>query len=119
MSNKRTKTVLADDEDFDYDEGFEEEYDEEAEPEVGEEDEQHLRLGTIQVRQQLESGIQVTDQEIRDALWNYYYDVQKTLSFIRSTFRAAPTSSHVTTNLPARQTQTQTQKSDTNITKYQ
>lgn len=85
MSNKRTKAVLANDDEFDYDEPSDE-YEEEGggETEISEEDEQHLILGTIQVRQQLESGIQVTDQEIRDALWNYYYDVPKTLLLIRS-----------------------------------
>lgn len=96
MSNRRTKAVLADDDDFDYDEPLDEDYDEQAETQISEEDEQHLILGTIQVRQQLEPGIQVTDQEIRDALWNYHYDIQKTLSFIRSKPSSVTASSHFT-----------------------
>lgn len=83
MSNRRVKSLDYDDDDLDYDEGFEEEYDG-GQEEVSAEDKEQLRLGTIEVRKVLGSGYQATDAEIQDALWNYYYDIAKTVTFIKS-----------------------------------
>jgi hypothetical protein len=38
--------------------------------------------GMAQVRAAIGPDLAVTDQEIRDALWHYYYDVSKSVSWI-------------------------------------
>jgi len=83
MSNRRVKTVGYDDGDLDYDDAYEEEFDE-GQEEVSAEDKEHLRLGTIEVRQSLGPAHQATDQEIQDKLWDTYYDIAKTVSYIKS-----------------------------------
>lgn len=83
MSNRRVKSLGYNDDDLDYDEEFEDEYDD-GQEEVSPEDKEQLRLGTIEVRKILGSGYQATDAEIQDALWNYYYDIAKTVTFIKS-----------------------------------
>lgn len=83
MSNRRVKSLEYDDDDFDYDEDYEEEYNQ-GQDEVSPEDKEHLRLGTIEVREILGRGYQATDAEIQDALWNYYYDIGKTVAYIKS-----------------------------------
>lgn len=83
MSNRRVKSLDYDDDDFDYDEDLEEDYDG-GQEEVSAEDKEQLRLGTIEVRKVLGDGYQATDAEIQDALWNYYYDIAKTVTFIKS-----------------------------------
>jgi len=44
-----------------------------------------LRESTTKVRQELGTEFNATDKEIQDALWNYYYDVGKTVTYIKST----------------------------------
>lgn len=42
-----------------------------------------MRLGMIAVRDALGSDVpDITDQEIRDALWHYYYDVAKSVGYL-------------------------------------
>lgn len=44
---------------------------------------EHLRAGTIEVRQTLASAAdQLTDKEIHDSLWHYYYDIEKTVAYL-------------------------------------
>ena len=43
-----------------------------------------LQSGTIQVRSVLGPDVPVTDTEIEESLWHYYYDVEKTINYILS-----------------------------------
>lgn len=85
MSNRRVKSLDYDDDDLEYDDDeYAEPYDQ-GQEEVSPEDKEQLRLGTIEVRKILGGAYQPTDTEIQDALWNYYYDIGKTVTFIKST----------------------------------
>jgi hypothetical protein len=53
---------------------------------LSEEDQEQMIAGTIAVRDELgPDASDVTDAEIREALWYYYYDVGKTVSWLLST----------------------------------
>ena len=70
MSTRRVKSVLADDDLYDdYDE---DEYEEETSG-LTEEDKEQLRQGTIEVRRLLGAEFTITEAEIQEALWHYYY----------------------------------------------
>lgn len=43
-----------------------------------------MRIGTIKVREALGSGITVSDAQIQEALWHYYYDVGKSVTYLKS-----------------------------------
>ena len=45
---------------------------------------EQLLIGTAKVRSILGSEVAVTDREIQDSLWHYYYDVTKTVNYILS-----------------------------------
>lgn len=47
-------------------------------------DVEKLREGTVTVRSVLGSDVSVTDEEIQESLWYYYYDVEKTVDYILS-----------------------------------
>jgi elongation factor 1 alpha-like protein len=84
MSKHRVKNVsLHDDlyDDFDDDEGE----DNETEA-LTAEDKEQLRLGTLKVREAL-PGISVSDSEIQEALWHYYYDVAKSVTYLKSQYK--------------------------------
>lgn len=40
--------------------------------------------GTIKVRTALGDDFDVTDRAIHEALWHYYYDVAKSVSYLKS-----------------------------------
>lgn len=90
MSNRRVKSLAYDDDDdgLDYDDGYDEGYDE-GQGELSAEDKEQLRLGTVKVKQALGTTYQVPDADIQDALWNYYYDIGKTVTFIKSECKEA------------------------------
>ncbi len=46
---------------------------------------EQLREGTAKVRATLGTGVPVTDREIEESLWHYYYDVEKTVNYLLST----------------------------------
>lgn len=46
---------------------------------------EHLRQGTAKVRDVLGPQVSITDKEIEDSLWHYYYDVEKTVDYLIST----------------------------------
>lgn len=83
MSNRRVKSLATEDDGFDYDDYDDEEEQYAEEEELSPEDQEQLRLGTIEVRKSLGPGYTVTDKEIQDGLWNYYYDVAKTVALIK------------------------------------
>lgn len=45
---------------------------------------EQLRLGTVKVKEALGPSIQVSDGEIEEALWHYYYDVGKSVTYLKS-----------------------------------
>lgn len=83
MSTRRVKTLAYDEDDID---DYSDEYDEAdgGQEELTPEDKEQLRLGTIEVRKILGPAYQVSESEIHDALWNFYYDVTKTVNQIKS-----------------------------------
>jgi elongation factor 1 alpha-like protein len=81
MSKHRVKNVSLDDDlydDVDDDEGE----DNETET-LTAEDKEQLRLGTLKVREAL-PGISLSVGEIQEALWHYYYDVGKSVAYLKS-----------------------------------
>lgn len=74
--------------DYDDDDGYsdEDQYEEEGGGADGmtDEDREQLRLGTIQVREALGSSVTATDAQIQESLWHYYYDVGKTVTYLKS-----------------------------------
>lgn len=83
MSNRRVKALDYDEDDLD---DYDEEYDEvdDGQEELSSEDKELLRLGTVEVRKVLGPAYQqVSESEIHDALWNFYYDVPKTVNQIK------------------------------------
>ncbi|KAL8909492.1 MAG: hypothetical protein Q9207_000172 [Kuettlingeria erythrocarpa] len=45
-------------------------------------DESRLRGGVIEVRAVLGPSNTVSDKDIEDSLWHYYYDVEKTVNYV-------------------------------------
>ena len=84
MSNRRVKSMAVDDDDFDNDDYYDD--DPEEEEELSEQDQQQMRQGTVKVREALGNGFKVSDKAIQDALWNYYYDVGKSVTYLKSKF---------------------------------
>lgn len=82
MSNKRVKSLAADDDFYDDDE-YEDEYADETE-ELSESDLQRLRQSTVKVREALGPAYSIPEKDIHDALWNYYYDIGKTVRWLKS-----------------------------------
>jgi elongation factor 1 alpha-like protein len=81
MSNKRVKSLAVDDDDFEDDDYYEDEYDDEPE-EMTAEDQRQLDHGVIMVRNGLGPQYnKIPEKEIRDALWNFYYDDDKAVTY--------------------------------------
>ena len=51
---------------------------------------EQLQEGTAKVRSILGDGVPVTDREIQDSLWHYYYDVEKTVMYLLSMIATQP-----------------------------
>lgn len=82
----RAKNVGYDDDDI-YDDYSEEEYAGEGEGEgMSEEDKEQMAAGVIKVREALGSEYKVKEVDIQDALWNYFYDVGKSVTFLKSAY---------------------------------
>jgi elongation factor 1 alpha-like protein len=43
-----------------------------------------MRLGTVRVQEALGSAVPVSEKEIQEALWHYYYDVDKSVTYLKS-----------------------------------
>lgn len=81
MSHRRVKDIAYDDDDF-YDD---DEYADDGGEEMSEEDKEQMRQGTIKVREALGSEYSnVSNKQIEEALWNYYYDIGKSVSYLKS-----------------------------------
>jgi elongation factor 1 alpha-like protein len=44
---------------------------------------EQLRSGTIKVKERLGPNAPVTEKEIQDALWHYYYDISQSVTFLK------------------------------------
>lgn len=48
-----------------------------------------MRVGTIAVRAELPAtATHITDKQIQEALWHYYYDIEKSVGYLMSTYVA-------------------------------
>ncbi|KAF2472355.1 elongation factor EF-1 alpha subunit [Lindgomyces ingoldianus] len=86
----RAKTLGFDDDEV-Y--GDDEEYDEEGEEGgngMTEEDREQLRVGTIKVKEALDSSVNVSDAQIQEALWHYYYDIGKSVTYLKNKHAPQP-----------------------------
>ena len=98
MAHRRVKEIDYDEDEYDdYYSGEEEEYGYEGadtgaaapaasqEDELSPEDKEQMRIGTENVRAALGDAADfVTDDAIQEALWHYYYDVAKSVTYLKS-----------------------------------
>ncbi|KAJ8062872.1 hypothetical protein OCU04_008126 [Sclerotinia nivalis] len=86
--HKNVRNLDLDDELDDFDGGDEYGYEEdEAGEGLSEEDQEQMRQGTIKVREALPSGTsKITEKQIQEALWHYYYDVEKSVKYLVNTY---------------------------------
>lgn len=50
-----------------------------------------MRVGTIAVRAELPAtASHITDKQIQEALWHYYYDIEKSVGYLVNTYVAKP-----------------------------
>lgn len=64
-------------------------YEEEEEDELSPEDRQAMEQGTAQIQQALGTeASKVTKDQIQEALWHYYYDIDKSVTYLMKTFIA-------------------------------
>lgn len=75
--------MAADDDDLFDDDDFGDEYGDEQE-QLTDEDREQLRQGTVKVREALGPAYSIAEKDVHDALWNYYYDIGKTVSWLKS-----------------------------------
>lgn len=82
---QRTRNVGYDDDDL-----YDDDYYEEEEEVMSADDKEQMRISTVSVREALgEAGANISDAQIQEALWHYYYDVGKSVSFLKNKFVAA------------------------------
>ncbi|CAD6449361.1 8c653c68-7b3a-4870-b09b-57c95e3f3990 [Sclerotinia trifoliorum] len=86
--HKNVRNLDLDDELDDFDGGDDYGYEEEEAAEgLSEEDQEQMRQGTIKVREALPSGTsKITEKQIQEALWHYYYDVEKSVKYLVNTY---------------------------------
>ena len=90
MSKHRIKSMAVDDDELFDDEDYDNDFGSEAGDGDGdgdgltEHDREQLRMGTIEVRKQLGPEFDVTDNDIQESLWHYYYDIAKTVTYLKS-----------------------------------
>ncbi|KAI1079899.1 HBS1 N-terminus-domain-containing protein [Whalleya microplaca] len=61
------------------------------EEELSPEDRAQLEAGTAEIRAALgNESSKITPQQIQEALWHYYYDVDKSIAYLTSKFIAPP-----------------------------
>lgn len=82
MAHRRVKDVSYDEEDYD---DYEEEEYGATDSGTTAEDQARMRQGTEAVLDALGADSTVTAKEIEEALWYYYYDIEKTIAYLKST----------------------------------
>ena len=86
MSNRRFKSLAADDDVYGDGGDYEDEYDEgQGVIEMTDEDREQIRVGTTKIRESLgPSFSSVPTKDIEEALWHYYYDLDKSVAYLKS-----------------------------------
>ena len=83
---QRTRNVGYDDDDLYDDDDY---YEEEEAEVMSADDKEQMRISTISAREALgASGANISDAQIQEALWHYYYDVGKSVSYLKNKFAA-------------------------------
>lgn len=83
---QRTRNVDYDDDDLYDDDDY---YEEEEAEAMSADDKEQMRISTISAREALGSaGSNISDAQIQEALWHYYYDVGKSVSYLKNKFAA-------------------------------
>ncbi|KAF1813447.1 hypothetical protein P152DRAFT_434558 [Eremomyces bilateralis CBS 781.70] len=85
MSHRRVKNLDYDDDDYYEEEG----YDEAGGDGLSAEDEEQMRIGVQRVREGLGPDHKISDKDIQEALWHYYYDVTKSVSYLKNAQKPA------------------------------
>ena len=81
---QRTRNVGYDDDDLYDDDDY---YEEEEAEAVSADDKEQMRIGTLSAREALgTAGANISDAQIQEALWHYYYDVGKSVSYLKNKF---------------------------------
>ncbi|OCT48495.1 hypothetical protein CLCR_04442 [Cladophialophora carrionii] len=89
MSNRRVKSLAHDEDDLDDYDDYDDDYEDGDNNDLSPEDKEQMRQGTVEVRTALGSTFPATDREIQDALWHYYYDVPKSVAYLKSMIHCA------------------------------
>lgn len=85
MGHSRAKTIAYDDDDAYSDDNYYEE--EEAGGDgMTDEDREQMRIGTANVKEALGSSTNITDTQIQEALWHFYYDVGKSVTYLKNKY---------------------------------
>ncbi|KIV83257.1 translation elongation factor Tu [Exophiala sideris] len=103
MSNRRVKSLAFeddgyDDDDYDDFDGGDDNLDNGGDSELSPEDKEQMRLGSIKVREALGPTIAVSEKEIEETLWHYYYDVGKSVDYLKNQHKNTPIPSKKQTN---------------------
>lgn len=86
---QRNKTVDYDEDDVYDEDDYYDDPEQDQSYEYTEEDKHNFATLTPVVRAEIEeAGLQASDREIEDALWNYYWDVGKSVGQLKSTKQA-------------------------------
>ncbi|RMZ83191.1 hypothetical protein DV738_g1421, partial [Chaetothyriales sp. CBS 135597] len=104
MSNRRIKSLTADEDDLldDYDDDYYDDHEGAAGTEMTDEDREQMRIGTAKVRQALGLAYsKVPIKDIEDALWNYYYDVDQSVTYLKRTHKAVTAPPHKKMTTPS------------------
>ncbi|MCJ1282445.1 Hsp70 suppressor, GTPase facilitates ribosomal subunit dissociation [Xylographa opegraphella] len=81
--HKLVKNMNLDDELDDFDGGYDYDYEEGGGgDELSAEDKVQMQEGTAQVRSIVGPEVAISDKDIQDSLWHYYYDVEKTVTYL-------------------------------------
>lgn len=66
----------------------------------------NMAAGTIAVRAELPStATHITDAQIQEALWNYYYDIEKSVSYLTKKYITKPQAPKKEVVQPAKKTE--------------
>lgn len=95
--HQRVKQLGYDGDDLYYDDDYS---DEGGGDGLSPEDKEQMRQGTIQVKAALASSISVSDAEIQEALWHYYYDIDKSVTYLKNKHAPAPVKAATQENKP-------------------
>ncbi|RMD44022.1 hypothetical protein DV735_g1050, partial [Chaetothyriales sp. CBS 134920] len=95
MSNRRIKSLVADEDDlvdaYDDDDYYDDHtgyQDGPASIEMTDDDREQMRIGSAKVRQTLGLAYsKVPIKDIEDALWHYYYDIDQSVAYIKRTYK--------------------------------